>query len=75
VQSDNDFQFMDFRQDWSWRFSDRHLPRWGFNLNRQEGDYDYALVSRIFDPLRTPAPIEVAYGLPMLPSFGFQWEF
>jgi outer membrane receptor protein involved in Fe transport len=62
VRSDNDFRFVDFKQEWSWHLSDRHLPRWGFNVNRQEGDYDYALVSRIFDPLLTPVPVEVAYG-------------
>ena len=45
VHSDNDFRFLDLKQDWSWRLSDRHLPRWGFNVNRQDGDYDYALAS------------------------------
>ena len=43
VYSDNDFRFLDLKQDWSWQVGDRHLPRWGFNVNRQEGDYDYAL--------------------------------
>jgi outer membrane cobalamin receptor len=62
VQSDNEFQFFDIKQDWSWRFSDRHLPRWGFNVNRQTGDYDYALVARIIDPLFTTVPIDIAYG-------------
>ena len=31
-------------------------------MNRQQGDYDYALASRIIDPLVTPVPIDVAYG-------------
>jgi len=65
VRSDNDFSFLDLKQDWSWQLSDRHLPRWGFNVNRQEGDYDYALVSRIMDPLVTPVPVDVAYGTDM----------
>ena len=65
VHSDNDFRFLDLKQDWSWQLGDRHLPRWGFNVNRQEGDYDYALVSRIVDPLVTPVPIDIAYGTDM----------
>jgi hypothetical protein len=62
VRSDNQFRFLDLKQDWSWQPNERHLPRFGFNLNRQQGDYDYALVSRITDPLVTPVPIETAYG-------------
>ncbi|HYJ41660.1 MAG TPA: TonB-dependent receptor [Steroidobacteraceae bacterium] len=65
VRSDNDFRFLDLKQDWSWQLNDRHLPRWGFNVNRQEGEYDYALVSRIMDPLVTPVPVDVAYGTNM----------
>jgi len=65
LRSDNDFRFLDLKQDWSWALGDHHLPRWGFNVNRQEGDYDYALVSRITDPLVTPVPIEIAYGTDM----------
>jgi outer membrane receptor protein involved in Fe transport len=61
VRSDNDFTFLDLRQDWSWNFGDRHLPRWGFNLGRHEGEYDYALATRIIDPLITPVPIDIAY--------------
>ena len=62
VLSDNDFSFFDVRQDWSWGLSERNLPRWGFNLSRQHGNYDYALDSTIIDPLITPVPIETAYG-------------
>ena len=62
VHSDNEFRFFDLKQDWSWNLSERHLPRWGFNVNRQEGDYDYALVASIADPLVTPVPINFAYG-------------
>jgi hypothetical protein len=62
VHSDNEFRFFDLKQDWSWNFSERHLPRWGFNVNRQEGEYDYALVTSIADPLITPVPIDFAYG-------------
>ena len=47
MHSDNDFRFLDLKQDWSWHLGDRHLPRWGFNVNRQDGDYDYALVAII----------------------------
>jgi hypothetical protein len=65
LRSDNDFRFLDLKQDWSWQLGDRHLPRWGFNVNRQDGDYDYALVSRISDPLVTPVPIDIAYGTNM----------
>ena len=65
VHSDNDFRFLDLKQDWSWQLGDRHLPRWGFNVNRQEGDYDYTLVSSIDDPLLGPAPIVATYGTEM----------
>ena len=65
VYSDNDFRFLDFKQDWSWQVGDRHLPRWGFNVNRQEGDYDYSLLGSIFDPLITPVPIPIDYGTNM----------
>jgi len=62
MRSDNDFRFLDLKQDWSWQLDDRHLPRWGFNVNRQDGDYDYALASSIDDPLLSPVPIVAAYG-------------
>jgi hypothetical protein len=65
IRSDNDFRFLDLKQDWSWRLGDHHLPRWGFNVNRQDGDYDYALVSRITDPLVAPVPIDIAYATDM----------
>jgi len=65
VHSDNDFRFLDLKQDWSWILEGRHLPRWGFNVNRQQGDYDYAMESRIVDPLVSPAPIDIAYGTKM----------
>jgi len=65
VHSDNDFRFLDLKQDWSWQLGDRHLPRWGFNVNRQDGDYDYALASAIDDPLLSPVPIVSDYGTNM----------
>jgi hypothetical protein len=61
VRSDNDFSFYDLRQDWSWALNDCHLPRFGFNVSRQKGSYDYALVAQIIDPLVTPVPIDFAY--------------
>lgn len=65
MRSDNDFRFLDLKQDWSLRLGDHHLPRWGFNVNRQEGDYDYAMASRITDPLISPVPIDIAYATNM----------
>jgi hypothetical protein len=62
VFADNDFRFLDLKQDWSWQINDRQLPRWGFNVSRQEGDYDYALSGQIFDPLITQIPIDIDYG-------------
>ena len=73
VYSDNEFRFFDLKQDWSWQLGDRHLPRWGFNVNRQDGDYDYALTGSIFDPLITPEPVDIDYGTRMnarLDKFG-----
>ena len=65
VHNDNDFRFVDLKQDWYWQLGDRHLPRWGFNVNRQDGDYDYSLASTIVDPLLSPVPIVSAYGTDM----------
>jgi len=62
VFADNDFTFLDLKQDWSWQINDRQLPRWGFIVSRQEGDYDYALAGQIFDPLITQVPIDINYG-------------
>jgi hypothetical protein len=65
VLSDNEFQFLDFRQDWSWALGDSQLARWGVNLGDQQGDYDYSLYSRNFDPLVSPVPVEMAYATDM----------
>jgi outer membrane receptor protein involved in Fe transport len=62
VYADNDFTFLDLEQDWSWQISDRQMPRWGFNVSRQEGDYDYALLGQKFDPVTSPVPIVMNYG-------------
>jgi hypothetical protein len=61
VHADNEFRFLDLRQDWSWALRDTQLVRWGFNLGRQRGRYDYVLDSSVFDPLITPVPIEKSY--------------
>jgi outer membrane receptor protein involved in Fe transport len=62
VFADNDFRFFDVKQDWSWQINDRQLPRWGFDVSHQEGDYDYALTGQIFDPLISIIPIDIHYG-------------
>ena len=56
VLSDNDFRFLDLRQDLSWSITDAQLARFGFNLGDHDGDYDYALRSSIHDPLIAPVP-------------------
>lgn len=61
VHSDNDFRFLDLRQDWSWELSETQMPRWGFNFGDHRGEYDYSLFSSIFDPLITPVPIDTQY--------------
>ena len=50
VYADFDFRFFDFRQDWSWTGSDRHLPRFGINASRHEASYDYHLSGSIYYP-------------------------
>jgi hypothetical protein len=65
VYADNDFQFLDLRQDWSWSLSDTQLPRWGFNIGQQRGEYDYALDGHITDPLIAPVPIATVYSTNM----------
>ncbi|HTU65691.1 MAG TPA: TonB-dependent receptor [Steroidobacteraceae bacterium] len=61
VFSDDEFRFYDLKQDWSWAVGDSQLPRWGFDVGKQTGDYDYSLFSRITDPLISPVPIETSY--------------
>lgn len=61
VRSENEFQFLDLRQDWSWSLGDRHMPRWGFSFGDQRGEYDYSMASRVHDPLISQVPIERAY--------------
>jgi outer membrane receptor protein involved in Fe transport len=65
VHADNEFQFLDLRQAWSWSLNDTHLARWGFNFGRQRGEYDYALDSVVFDPLIAPVPIRKSYATNM----------
>lgn len=65
VHSENEFRFLDLRQDWSWSLGERHMPRWGFSLGEQQGEYDYAMQSTIFDPLISLAPIEKSYATDM----------
>lgn len=62
VFADNDFRFLDLRQDWSWSLGENQLPRFGFNVGEQRGIYDYSLQASIFDPLITPVPIDSNYG-------------
>jgi outer membrane receptor protein involved in Fe transport len=62
VRADNEFSFLDLKQDWSWQLDNRQLVRWGFNAGRHEGDYDYALTGQIFDPLISIVPIDFDYG-------------
>jgi len=62
VYADNDFTFLDLKQGWSWQINDRQMPRWGFNVSRQEGDYRYALSGQKFDPLISPIPVDMDYG-------------
>lgn len=65
VYADNDFQFLDLRQDWSWSLSDTQLARWGFNIGQQRGEYHYALDGHITDPLIAPFPIATIYSTNM----------
>jgi outer membrane receptor for ferrienterochelin and colicin len=65
VLSDNDFRFLDLREDLSWSINDTQLARFGFNLGDHQGDYDYALQSSIHDPLISPVPINRAYATDM----------
>jgi len=65
VYADNDFRFIDLKQDWSLKLGERNLPRWGFNVNRQEGEYDYALQGEINEPLIWPVPVVLDYGTNM----------
>jgi len=65
VISDNDFQFLDLRQDWSWAPNDTQLPRWGVNYGQQRGEYDYEMLSFIHDPLVSPIPNPRGYATHM----------
>lgn len=61
VHADNEFRFLDLRQDWSWAVSEHQLPRWGFDFAKQQGDYDYSLQAQIHDIVFTPVPINKVY--------------
>jgi len=65
VFSDEDFRYLDLRADASWSLSESQLLRFGFNLGKHHGDYDYRLQSTLHDPLVAPFPIEKAYATDM----------
>ena len=65
MHGDNDFTFLDLRQDWTWKLGETQLARWGLSYGEQRGDYDYSLVSQVFDPLITPVPIDKSYATDM----------
>jgi len=65
MRSDNSFTYFDLRQDWSWKLGDAQLVRWGLTYGEHRADYDYSLVSRIFDPVITPVPIDKTYATDM----------
>jgi outer membrane cobalamin receptor len=65
VFSDNDFHYLDLRQDWSWSMSDAQLLRMGFNFGDHGGAYDYRLRASLEESLETPLPYEKAYATDM----------
>jgi hypothetical protein len=65
VHSDEDFRFLDLRQDWSWALGSDQLPRWGFNVSKQRGNYDYSLLAQIHDLLVSETPIDKSYATKM----------
>jgi len=65
VHSDDEFRFLDLRQDWSWALDSDQLPRWGFNVSKQRGVYDYSLVAQIHDPLVGDVPVDKTYATDM----------
>jgi len=65
MHGDNEFTFFDLRQDWTWKPGETQLARWGITYGQQQGDYDYSLVSQIFDPVITPVPIDKVYATDM----------
>lgn len=65
MHSDEEFSFLDLRQDWSWKPGETQLARWGVSYGEQHGDYDYSLVTQITDPLVSPMPIDKAYATDM----------
>jgi len=65
VFSNNDFRYLDLRQDWSWSLTDAQLVRMGFNVGDHSGSYDYRLRATLEESLETPLPIEKAYSTNM----------
>jgi hypothetical protein len=61
VYSDNEFDYLDFKQDWTLRLADRHLVGFGARFMSETADYDYTISGAITDPFVSPAPIPVEY--------------
>ncbi len=51
VRADNEFSYIDLRQDWAWAMRDDTRLRWGVATSYQRADYDYRLESIGMDPL------------------------
>jgi outer membrane cobalamin receptor len=65
VFSDNDFRYLDLRQNWAWSLNEAQLLRFGFNIGDHSGDYDYWMRAVIDDSIGPPAVIEKAYATDM----------
>jgi hypothetical protein len=61
VRADFQFKYTDLRSDWSWRFREGQLLKFGFIAGSSDADYDYALVGAIVDPLAPGGSVDVSH--------------
>jgi outer membrane cobalamin receptor len=50
IEDHRRFDFTAFKQDWSLELDQRHLLKWGFDIERQAAEYRYSSTSVVTDP-------------------------
>jgi TonB dependent receptor/TonB-dependent Receptor Plug Domain len=61
VHESNDFEYLSFRQDWSWMVSRNDLLKWGINAERDSADYHYDRQSTLLNPFVPGTPMDTSF--------------